>query len=207
MNRDEFAQAFDVSCETMERLDEYAALLQQWSNAINLLGPTENDYLWERHIADCGQLIAYVPEAAQTWLDLGSGAGLPGMVVAILASGRSLDITFDLVDADKRKAAFLREASRRTETPVNVISERTEDMPEKVRDVISARAFAPLRRLLRHARRFASLQSVFLLHKGRNVRSELDDAREEWEFDADLRRSVTDPEGTILRITGLAGRT
>lgn len=207
MNRDAFAEAFDVPRETMERLDVYVGLLQKWSGAINLLGPTEADYLWERHISDCGQLIAHVPENAATWLDLGSGAGLPGLVMAILCSSRAGAITFDLLDADKRKGAFLREAGRQTATAINVIAERTEDVSPRAYDVVSARAFAPLRRLLRHAAPFVSDRTTLLLHKGRNVRAELEDASEEWEVDAEILPSLTDQEGAILRISRFVGLT
>ena len=207
VNRDQFAQAFVVSRETMAKLDLYVGLLQKWSTAINLLGPTESEYLWERHISDCGQLIDHVPSSARSWLDLGSGAGLPGLVVAILAAGRSRCMSFDLVDSDQRKAAFLREAGRQTDAPVTIIAERTEDIAPKTYDIVSARAFAPLRRLLKHARPFAHVGTHLLLLKGRAVKAELTDAKEDWILDAELLPSVSDPEGAILRVTRFEART
>lgn len=207
MNREGFSEAFDVPRETMERLDVYVGLLQKWSLAINLLGPTESDYIWERHISDCGQLLAHVPAHARSWLDLGSGAGLPGLVMAILCDRREDAITFDLLDADKRKGAFLREAGRQTMTKINVIAERSEDVAACAYDVISARAFAPLRRLFRYAEPFASKETTLLLHKGRNVDAELEDASEEWSIDAQILPSLTDPEGAILRISSFVKKT
>ena len=206
MNREEFAAAFDVSCETLQKLDAYVALLQKWSTAINLLGPLETQYLWERHISDCGQLIAFIPGGARTWLDLGSGAGLPGFVVAIVAVERVPELAVSLLDSDKRKTAFLREASRQTGTPVTVIAERTEDVAPLPYDVVSARAFAPLRRLLRHVSLVAPDAKKLLLLKGRNVDREIDDALQEWEIEATTFPSRTDPDGVVLSITRFAAR-
>lgn len=206
MNRAGFAKAFHVSRETMGRLDIYAEQIQKWSKAINLLGPIETTYLWERHIADCGQLLGHVPDHARTWLDLGSGAGLPGLVVAVAARDVFPDLGFTLVEADKRKSAFLRETSRQTETPVTVISERIEDIAPLAVDVVSARALAPLRRLLRHVARIAPDAGTLLLHKGRNLDAEIDEAVQEWEIEAERIPSRTDPEGTILKITRFSSR-
>lgn len=206
MNRDAFAERFHVSCETMARLDTYVALLQKWSKAINLLGPVETGHLWDRHVADCGQLIAHVPPDARTWLDVGSGAGLPGLVVAIQAAERFPDLSVTLLEADRRKAAFLREAGRQTMTPVTVVSERTEDVAPRPYDVVSARAFAPLRRLLRHVSLVAPQAGTLLLMKGRNVENEIDDALQEWEIEASSLPSLTDPDGRILRISRFAQR-
>lgn len=206
MNRHQFAERFNVPRETMERLDVYVSLLQKWSRAINLLGPTDEDDLWQRHISDCGQIADLMPVGTKSWLDLGSGAGLPGLVVAIMSDASESGVRFDLLDSDQRKAAFLREAGRQTRTLVNVIAARTEDAEQSTYDVISARAFAPLRRLLRLARPFTGDHTVLLLHKGRNAAAEIEDACEEWEFTVEAIPSVTDDEGVILRVTGLKGR-
>jgi len=206
LNRDAFAARFYVSCETMERLDAYVALLQKWSNAINLLGPIETEHLWERHISDCGQLIAHIPQHARTWLDIGTGAGLPGLVLAILADIPYPNLAFTLLDADMRKAAFLREAGRQTGTNVEVLSERTENAVPRAYDVVSARAFAPLRRLLGHVDLVAPGSGTLLLLKGRNVEKEIDDAGQEWEIEASLLPSLTDPEGRILTISSFTKR-
>ena len=207
MNREQFAERFGVPRETMERLDVYVSLLQKWSRAINLLGSTETDYLWERHLSDCGQLAQMMPGGTKSWLDLGSGAGLPGLVVAIMSEASDAGIRFDLLDSDQRKAAFLREAGRQTKTLVNVIAARSEDAEPRSYDVISARAVAPLRRLLRLARPFTGDQTVLLLHKGRNAAAEIDDANQEWDFNIEAIPSAIDEEGVILRITDLKGHT
>ena len=201
MTRDEFAKLYDVSRETMERLDTYVGLLKKWSQAINLLGPVDKAELWSRHIADCGQLIEHLPDDPKSWLDVGTGAGMPGIVIAILAAEVHPDLEMTLLDSDKKKAAFLREVCRQTSLPnVEVLAERTEDVPAKSYDVVSARAFAPLRRLLRNIALISPDAGQLLLHKGKNVDAEIDDALIEWNIQAQTLPSRTDPDGVILRI-------
>lgn len=200
MRREEFAAAYGVSRETLERLDTYVGLLKKWSRAINLLGPIDDDELWQRHIADSGQLIEYLPSNAKTWLDIGTGAGLPGIVIAILAKDTLPGLKITLLDSDKKKAAFLREVSRRTSLSVDILAERTEDIPPSDYDVISARAFAPLRRLLRHVEMISPGAGQLLLHKGKNIDAEIDEALLEWNIKAQTLPSRTDPEGVILQI-------
>ena len=206
MNRAAFHRHFDVSHETLERLDTFVDLLRKWSRAINLIGPTDEEELWARHISDSAQLILHCPPGTRSWLDLGSGAGLPGLVIAILAAERQRPITFQLTEADKRKAAFLREASRQTQTPVDVISERIESLPPRAADVLSARAFAPLHRLLRYTQGIAPNAGTLLLHKGRTVQSEIDAVATEWEIEYSVLPSLTDPDGSILKITEFSSR-
>ena len=201
MTRDEFAKLYDVSRETMERLDTYVGLLKKWSQAINLLGPVDEAELWSRHIADCGQLIEHLPDDPKSWLDVGTGAGLPGIVIAILTNEMHPDLQMTLLDSDKKKAAFLREVCRQTSLRnVEVVAERTEDVPAKRYDVVSARAFAPLRRLLRNIALISPDAGQLLLHKGKNVDAEIDDALLEWNIQAQTLPSRTDPDGVILRI-------
>ncbi len=204
MNREAFRTAFDVSRETMERLDLYAALLQKWSRAINLMGPTETDSLWERHIADSGQLVNHAPVSAASWLDLGTGAGLPGLVVATMLQQSERNTRFVLLDADKRKAAFLREASRQMSVPVEVVAERAEDVKVQAFDVVSSRAYAPLPRLMRDAVPFVGETTTLLLHKGRSATTEIEAAKQQWSFDVNSHPSITDPEGAILQINNLS---
>ena len=128
MNREEFCTEFNVSCETRVRLETFATLLQKWSRAINLLGPTETEYLWERHIADSGQIIEWFRPDIERVIDFGSGAGLPGLILAVLHEERSTNTQFFLIEADKRKAAFLREASRQIGATVTVLDSRSEEI-------------------------------------------------------------------------------
>jgi len=203
VSRAAFRERFDVSCETLDRLDVYVGLLRKWSRAINLLGPTEIDEIWRRHLFDSAQLIDYLPNGATSWLDLGAGAGFPGMVCAVLLCQADPRLYVELVESDQRKAAFLRESARQMQVDVRVHAIRSEDLAPRAVDVVTARAFAPLSRLLRHAAPFASVTTTLLLHKGRTVRNELTEARKDWHMDVEILPSLSDPAGAILRLTRL----
>ena len=207
MSKDALLNAMDVSREALEQLDAYVALLQKWSRAINLIGPQEHDEIWTRHILDSAQLLRHQEDIPDSWLDLGSGAGLPGLVVAILLGDKLQTMRFHLVDADGRKAAFLREAARQLQLPVTVHGERLEDVNEPPFQMISARAFAPLESLLRLAYRFCNESSTFLLHKGQSVETELKAAQQSWTMNHELLPSLSDPTGHLLRISGLRPKT
>lgn len=195
--------ALGVSRETAERLDAYAALLRKWSRAINLVAPSTLDHLWTRHILDCGQLWPLAPASATRWLDLGSGAGLPALVIAILAAERRPGLTVTAIESDARKCAFLREAARAANARLAVLETRIEAAPAAPFDVISARALAPLPRLLAWADRFRAADAVLLFPKGRAAQSELTEARKSWHMEAEALPSVTDSAAAILRITSL----
>ena len=144
-----FAEIFPVSRETLARLEAYAALLTQWSARINLLGRDTLPDLWRRHMLDSAQLLPLLPDNTQSLIDLGSGAGFPGLVLAILGVPG-----VELVEADSRKAAFLREAARVAEAAVTIRPCRISAVPAHPVDVVTARALAPLARLLDLARPF-----------------------------------------------------
>ncbi len=218
-----FQKDLNVSRETMARLERYAALLEKWSKAINLVSPASLPELWRRHMLDSAQLLALLPPPPdgrpRILLDLGSGAGFPGLVLAILGAGE-----VHLAEADGKKAAFLREAAQITETPVEIHNLRIEDIGPLHFDVLTARALAPLPRLLDliaplfpgEANEQTNIQDsspgnvrqgrepVALLLKGRNADRELTDAGEKWMMRAQAIPSRSDPQGRILRITGLA---
>ena len=143
MTRRDFAQAFDVSCETMSRLTDYVSLLQKWSRAINLVGANDVNDIWSRHIMDSGQLVNHIPKQARHLVDLGSGAGLPAIVAAIMASELIPGLRFTLIESDKRKAAFLREACRQSSISATIRAERAENIEPLNADVVTSRAFAP----------------------------------------------------------------
>ena len=203
-----FQDRLSVSRETLESFQRYAALLKKWNRAINLVGPKSLDDVWRRHFLDSAQLCAHLPEAPvpaeRVILDVGSGAGFPGMVLALLGCGR-----VHLVEADQRKAQFLREVARVTAAPVVIHAVRLEnidpaaDLPEI--DVITCRAFAPLPRLLALTERFlrpetGKKQPIGLFLKGRRVEEELTEAGKKWRLQLDRFESETDPEGSILRL-------
>jgi 16S rRNA (guanine527-N7)-methyltransferase len=204
--RSAVAAAFDVSRETLDRLDILVAELHRWQRIKNLVGPATLSEAWTRHIADSLQLLAYAPNAG-TWLDLGSGAGFPGLVVALAGAERSLMVS--LVESNSRKCAFLRHVARLAEVKVTVHEARLEAVvPDYVgrADIVSARALAPLRDLLAWTEPLLKTGTTGLFPKGRDVVSELTDAEQSWTFTAEILPSRTDSEARILRITSLASQ-
>jgi 16S rRNA (guanine527-N7)-methyltransferase len=190
-----FAQVVSVSRETLARLEAYAALLTRWSARINLIGRDTIADLWRRHILDSAQLQPFIPSAARSLIDLGSGAGLPGLVLAILGVP-----VVELVEADSRKCAFLREAARIAEVSVVIRGCRIQAVPPHPVDVVIARALAPLDRLLRLAEPFLAPGSECLLLKGERVEDELTLARRHWRMTVSLHQSRSDPRGVVLRL-------
>jgi len=194
-----FAEFVPVSRETLARLEAYAELLTRWSARINLVGRDTIADLWRRHILDSAQLWAFVPERARNMIDLGSGAGFPGLVLAILGV-RGVE----LVDADSRKCAFLREAVRITEPDATIRPCRIEVVPRHPVDIVTARACAPLDRLLGLAEPFHAPGSECLFLKGERVEEELTLARKQWTMTVSTCQSRSDPRGVILRLRQVA---
>jgi 16S rRNA (guanine527-N7)-methyltransferase len=207
----EFSREFDVSRETCARLEAYIALLTRWNARINLVAPATIDTVWARHVADSAQLFGLAPVSASSWIDLGSGAGFPGLVVAALAAEKQPDLHLTLVESDTRKAAFLATAAREMGLDVGVEARRIEALPAHPHDVVSARALAPLDRLCALAHRFCARHAgpgtVFLFPKGAGLDSELTAATAHWHIRAERIASRTDPAATVLRILELEPRT
>ena len=193
-----------VSRETQDRLDLLASLIRKWSPRINLVAPATLAQLEDRHIADSAQLFALMPPTARHWADLGSGAGLPGLVIAILAREQAPDLAVTLVESDQRKAAFLRTAASACDVAPRILAARIETLPPLQADVLSARALAPLPRLLAHAERHLAPQGVAIFPKGARHPQELEEALALWSFTVHKIPSRTDPRGTILVISGVA---
>jgi 16S rRNA (guanine527-N7)-methyltransferase len=194
-----FAEIFPVSRETLARLEAYAELLTRWSARINLVGRDTLPDLWRRHMLDSAQLRPLVPDDAKSLIDLGSGAGFPGLVLAILGVP---DV--ELVEADSRKAAFLREAARITAAAVTLRPCRVAAVPPHAVDVVTARALAPLDRLLDLAEPFIGRETVCLFPKGERAVPELTLARKGWTMSASMHRSIADPRGVVLRLHKVA---
>jgi 16S rRNA (guanine527-N7)-methyltransferase len=194
-----FADLVPVSRETLARLEAYAALLVRWSARINLIGRDTIADLWRRHILDSAQLQPFIPSAARSLIDLGTGAGLPGLVLAILGVPG-----VELVEADSRKCAFLREAARIAEVSVVIGGCRIQAVPPHPVDVVTARALAPLDRLLGLAEPFLAPGTECLLLKGERVEDELTLARRHWRMTASLHRSRSDLRGVVLRLQQVA---
>ena len=190
-----FARVFPVSRETLARLEAYADLLILWSARINLVGRATIADLWRRHILDSAQLHPLIPEAARSLIDLGSGAGLPGLVLATLGVPG-----VELIEADSRKSAFLREAARVTGTEVTIRPCRTHAVPPHPADVVTARACAPLDELLGFAERFIAPHTLCLFLKGERFVQELTKAHKRWTMCASVEPSLSDRRGVILRL-------
>lgn len=196
MTEDEFFAAFPVSRETADKLRAYADLLRKWQPKINLVGPATIPDLWRRHFLDSAQLIAHLP--AGPVLDLGSGAGFPGLVLAILR-GEGGD-PVHLVESDVRKGAFLREAARITKAPAIVQTGRIEALKPFEISAITARALAPVATLLTLAEPFLTQGPKCLFLKGEKLEDELTQAAKDWKMTVDRIPSVSDPNGFILSL-------
>jgi 16S rRNA (guanine527-N7)-methyltransferase len=190
----------DVSRETMARLDVFAGLLRDESERQNLVSRGTLDQLWLRHIADSAQLLRFA-SAGASWLDLGTGAGFPGLIAAALHDG-----PVTLVEERRLRVAFLRRAAEAMELRVEIHHGKVERLPPRPFDVISARAFAPLEKLLSLGTAFSTQKSLWLLPKGRNAETELAALDPSWQGDFRLEPSVTDPEAQIIVAEGVRRR-
>lgn len=190
----------DVSRETFERLSVYEALLKKWNPVINLVSKSSIADLRVRHFIDSTQIFSLMPEDTKTWIDIGSGGGFPGMVCAIIGAEKSPDTQFHLVESDMRKATFLRSVAREVGVSVQVYSERIENMDSFNADVLSARALAALDRLLEFSAPHLEKNGVALFPKGENYKSELSQARKQWQFDCEEHQSTTGSNSVVLKI-------
>jgi 16S rRNA (guanine527-N7)-methyltransferase len=205
VDAESFSVAGSVSRETMERLKAYETLLRKWHNSNNLGSKATLEHLWQRHMWDSAQLVRHAPSEAVHWVDLGSGAGFPGLVVAILLRERP-GFRMELVESDRRKAVFLREAARATGAKVVVHDQRIESFTPSASaapDVISARALAPLPQILRLSAPFWGKNTIGLFLKGRTATDELTESAKDWIFDHETIASQSDPSGTVLKLWGL----
>ena len=198
-------QLTPVSRETEDRLVAIVALLEKWQRTINLVAPASLPEIWTRHIADSLQLVPLAGEALR-WVDLGSGGGFPGLVVAcVLAERPGADVT--LIESDTRKAAFLREAARIAELPATVLPARIEQVAPKIAagvEVVSARALAPLPKLIDLAYPFLAQGATGLFLKGQDVDNELTETAKSWRIDTEIKESLTGHGGRIVIVRSAA---
>jgi 16S rRNA (guanine527-N7)-methyltransferase len=198
-----FAATCDVSRETLERLRRYAEILVKWQKTINLVSPDSLNDLWRRHMLDSAQLRSFLPPEARSLVDMGSGAGFPGLVLAILGAP---DV--HLIESDARKCVFLAEAARAAGLTVGqsptIHRARLEEIADLRVDVVTARACAPLVQLLAYAEPLLQADSICLFLKGGRVDEELTEAKKTWRMTVERFPSLSDPTGTILRIRQVA---
>lgn len=196
--REAVLERFGVSRESAAKLDLYVSLLLTWQARINLIGPSTQDDIWNRHIADALQLLPYLPEGLGRLADLGSGAGIPGLILAMVRP-----VEAHLFESNQKKGAFLREAARQTGARALIHSARIEEAAtrEAARlkvGAVTARALAPLPKLLDYAQPFLENGAKGYFHKGQDVDAELTDATKSWKIQVEKHPSLTDSHGVIL---------
>lgn len=197
---EDFAATFNVSRETIERLQIYEDLLKRWNPKINLVANSTLDTTWSRHFADSAQILGLAPEGQLNWLDIGSGAGFPGLVIAALSQGETRQISMTLVESDQRKSVFMRTAAREMGLSVSVKTERIENLPDQNADIISARALAALSKLLSFSEQHRKKSGVCLFPKGERADFELTEAAQCWNISYEKFPSMTDSDAMIIRI-------
>lgn len=190
----------NVPRETMAKLDAFADLLRAENERQNLVSRGTLDQLWLRHIADSAQLLRFAPAGA-SWVDLGTGAGFPGLIAAVLHDG-----PVTLIEERRLRVEFLRRAADLMDLRIEILHAKAERVASKPFDVISARAFAPLEKLLTLGTAFSTQKSLWLLPKGRNAAAELAALDASWQGDFRLEPSVTDPEAEIIVAEGVGRR-
>ncbi len=199
LSRGGFRRATAVSRETLARFDAYVALLERWQRRVNLVSAASLADVWRRHMLDSAQLRPHVPPSCRRLVDLGSGAGFPGLVLAILGVAG-----VELIESGSRKCAFLAEAARATGAAVTIRHARIESLPEAPADVVTARALAPLPKLLDYTERFIGPGTQCLFLKGADVEKELTETTKYWKLRFTRIPSQSDPTGIILQIDAFA---
>jgi 16S rRNA (guanine527-N7)-methyltransferase len=195
-----FAAVSGADARQLADLERYRQLLAEWNEVMNLVGPATLPDYWNRHAWDSAQLLKLDP-AAKTWADLGAGAGLPGVVLAILGKGRE-GFHVHLVESMAKRCRFLAEVVRELDLPATVHNARAENLALPV-DSVTARACAPLHRLLGYARPYLAKGATGWFLKGQDVASELEEATRYWQFEAEIVPSLSDPRGRIVRVRRL----
>lgn len=195
MTPDDVARLLNVSRETIDKFRAYLTLLEKWQARINLVANSTLAEAWQRHILDSGQLAAFYPPQTKNIMDVGSGAGFPGLVLAIMGG-----VTVDLVESDQRKAVFLSTVIRELDLPAKVHNQRIETLPQLFPDVITARALAPVPKLLKLTENQLSPKSVCLFLKGAAVQDELTNLQTYSTMDATTHPSLSGPTGVVLEL-------
>lgn len=203
-NATDYRKELNVSRETFERLEMLAALLKKWNPRINLVSKSTLDDLWQRHIVDSVQVFFAADREFAHWVDIGSGGGFPGLIIAILAQEKNPDAKVTMIESDQRKCAFLRTVLRETGTPGDVIAKRIEAAEPQDADILSARALADLSTLFGFAERHLSKGGLGLFPKGVTWEKELKAAHESWSFQAEVIKSETESGAVILKVEGLS---
>ena len=203
MKRVNLLPGLNVSRETFLRLKEYEKLLFKWNAKINLVSRSTLDNFWNRHVLDSAQFLSSVGEKAGKWVDLGSGGGLPGLVVAILSDEIEPVNKLFLVEADVRKAVFLKTVCRELGLKVEVYNNRIEELPLMSANIVSARALAPLKTLCLYAKNHLAKDGVAVFAKGENWKAELVEAQKKWIFSYEAVKSTLHEGSVVLVLRGI----
>ena len=200
MKKNEFVKSLNVSRETLNGFYEYETLLSKWNEKINLVSKNTLVDIWERHFLDSGQIIKHVEVSGKRWVDVGSGAGFPGLVVALLLRDRKIDCDLVLVEKNPKKGFFLKEVIRKLNLSVEVVNDNIETLEPLNADILTARAFSELNNLIEIAFRHRKKEGICLFLKGENYRIELDKTLNYWFFDYDIVDSLSSSSGKIIRV-------
>lgn len=192
-----------ASPEAVDKLTKFVDLVSKWNTSINMVAQSTLGTIWNRHVLDSAQVLQCARTEDRIWMDMGSGGGFPGIVVAVLAEDLFPDLRVTLVESDKRKATFLKEASRQLSLRVDIKAQRVEDLLPMAADVVSARALAPLTRLCELASMHLSPSGRCAFLKGARAEQELAEARKTWRFDLESHKSATDDQALVLFMKGL----
>ena len=200
MKKNEFVKSLNVSRETLNGFYEYETLLSKWNEKINLVSKNTLVDIWERHFLDSGQIIKHVEVSGKRWVDVGSGAGFPGLVVALLLRDRKIDCDLVVVEKNPKKVFFLNEVIRKLNLSVEVVNDNIDNLEPLNADILTARAFSELNNLMEIAFRHRKKEGICLFLKGENYRIELDKTLNYWFFDYDIVDSLSSPSGKIIRV-------
>ena len=200
MKKNEFVKSLNVSRETLNGFYEYKNLLSKWNKKINLVSKNTLVDIWVRHFLDSGQIIKHVEASGKRWVDLGSGAGFPGLVVALLLRDRKIDCDLVLVEKNPKKCLFLNEVMRKLNLSAEVVNDNIYALEPLKADILTTRAFSELNNLIEIAFRHRKEDGICLFLKGENYMIELDKTLNYWFFDYDIVDSLSSPSGKIIRV-------
>lgn len=198
-----FEYDYNVSRETLLALLKYEESLKLWNSRINLISKSTEKEIWTRHFRDSAQLFNFLDNSASSLLDIGTGAGFPGMVLAILCKEQMPNLSISLLDESTKRTAFLREVARATRTDVSILNQKIETLKDQKFEIITARAFAPLNRILELSYPYLDKNGYLLLPKGEEAEKELELALKKWSFKLKTHKSDTNPKAAILHISEL----
>lgn len=194
---------YKISSALIDRLKVYQASLNEWQSKMNLVSNASLEDAWHRHFEDSIQLFDLIPSSAKTLYDFGSGAGFPGMVLAVLAQDLLPGLEVTLVESTNKKTLYLKHVAQLLSTRVNIINDRIENIKAQPADVITSRALTSLTDLLNYSEKFCHKGTVCIFPKGKKHQEEIDLAHRKWNFDVEIYASCSSDEGAILTITNL----